>query len=260
MTVLFSLFGICLLTQVFGNLKDHKDNFKEKPSIRLINPNKSDLGRISCQILQSINSKIREATQLRQWRSTGEVVNWFKSIKNKNSKTFIVFDIDDFYPNITESVFNKALTFAARYVPITDLQVKILNAAKQTLLYHDNEAWTKKGDSGQFDVGQGSWDGAETSELVGLLILHMIKTVCQDLSLYRDDGLGILGNSPRLAERAKQKLCQLFSELGFEIKVQTNVTEVNYLDVTFNLKDDTYRPYIKEGNSIQYINRQQIIS
>ena len=77
-------------TQAFGNLKDHKDNFKEKPSIRLINPNKSDLGRISCQILQSINSKIREATQLRQWRSTGEVVNWFKSIKIKLKNLYCV--------------------------------------------------------------------------------------------------------------------------------------------------------------------------
>ena len=36
--------------------------------------------------------------------------------------------------------------------------------------------------------------------------------------------------------------------------MECNMKIVNYLDVTFNLNDGTYRPYQKTDNIIQYIN------
>ena len=42
----------------FITLKDHKPNFANKPTCRLINPTKSEIGRISKVTLDRINSKI----------------------------------------------------------------------------------------------------------------------------------------------------------------------------------------------------------
>ena len=38
---------------------------------------------------------------------------------------------------------------------------------KQSLLFKDESAWMKKDSDGMFDVAMGSYDGAETCELVG---------------------------------------------------------------------------------------------
>ncbi|CAJ1099404.1 Hypothetical predicted protein [Octopus vulgaris] len=43
-------------------LKDHKDHFENKPSVRLINPTKSDIGSVSKKILDRILPKMREAS------------------------------------------------------------------------------------------------------------------------------------------------------------------------------------------------------
>ena len=50
--------------QLFSTLKDHKDNFANHPTCRLINPAKTELGKVSKQILDNINSKVREMTKL----------------------------------------------------------------------------------------------------------------------------------------------------------------------------------------------------
>ena len=42
----------------FITLKDRKDNFANKPTCRLINPSKTELGRISKRILEDINSQL----------------------------------------------------------------------------------------------------------------------------------------------------------------------------------------------------------
>ena len=67
-------------------LKDHKDNFDNDPKCRLINPAKSNIGKISKQLLQEINKEVREKTGLTQWQSTGEVLNWFKKNHREGQK------------------------------------------------------------------------------------------------------------------------------------------------------------------------------
>ena len=105
---------------------------------------------------------------------------------------FIQLDIVDFYPSITETLFNKALTFASTITPITEETRSILLNARQALLFHDNRAWIKT--SGLFDVTMGSFDGCELCELVGLYIIQKVKESFPqiNLGLYRDDGLGAL--------------------------------------------------------------------
>ena len=53
----------------------------------------------------------------------------------------------------------------------------------------------KKNSSGLFDVTTGSYDDAETCELVGIYILHKLadRIKKEDTGLYRDDGLILQG-------------------------------------------------------------------
>ena len=54
----------------FITLKDHKPNFANKPTCRLINPTKSKIGRISKTIVDRINNKITRASKFSQWKNS----------------------------------------------------------------------------------------------------------------------------------------------------------------------------------------------
>ena len=90
----------------FITLKDHKPNFNNAPTCRLINPTKSVIGRISKEILQKIVKSVAISTYVNLWRSTRSVLEGFNAIKNKQNAVFICFDIVDFYPSITEKLLS----------------------------------------------------------------------------------------------------------------------------------------------------------
>ena len=98
----------CLIT-----LKDHKPNFQNRPTVRLLNPAKNELGRISKTILDKINVNFPNSLHLNQWKNTQEVIDWFKGINNKQHQKFIKFNIKDFYP----SIWKELLTDNNNYIP-----------------------------------------------------------------------------------------------------------------------------------------------
>ena len=53
---------------------------------------------------------------------------------------------------------------------------------------------------------------------------------------------------------ARKNVIKLFKEVGFKIEIQAHLKKVNFLDVTFNLANGTYRPYQKSNESLLYIN------
>ena len=76
-----------------------------------------------------------------------------------------------------------------------------------------------------------------------------------DFGLYRDDGLGAHKRIPKTKlERIKKDIIKMFKDLGLSITIQTNLTEVNFLDVTLNLHKDEFWPYRKPNSEIRYIN------
>ena len=99
----------CLIT-----LKDHKEDYRTNPQYCLLNPIKNQLGKISKQILQKINKTLRSKLNLIQWQNYGEIIDWFKNIQQKSFHTFTVFDIQEFYPLITEKLLKDALVFAQK--------------------------------------------------------------------------------------------------------------------------------------------------
>ena len=98
--------------EAFITLKDYKPNFVCNPKCRLINPAKSEIGKISKSYLDEINNAVRNKSKLPQWRSTKSVIDWFKSLENKPKYRFIKFDIVDFYPSITQELLSNAICFA----------------------------------------------------------------------------------------------------------------------------------------------------
>ena len=102
----------------FISLKDHKENFENNPQCRLLNPTKPEIGKIAMKIIDRMVKDIRNKGKLTQWTNTMDVINWFKSIKNKERCKFIQFDIVGFYPNIKPTLLDEALTWAAELVDL----------------------------------------------------------------------------------------------------------------------------------------------
>ena len=239
----------------FITLKDHKQNFSLNPQCRLINPTKSEVGKISKIMLQNINSKIREKSGLQQWQSTNQAIEWFNSIENKQSKEFIQCDIESFYPTITESLLEQSLEFAQGYTMVPETTKAAILNARKTVLISNEEVWVKT--DSIFDVAMGAFDGAEIAELVGLKILNDIREKVPeiDFGLYRDDGIAVIKTaSGQKIENVKKKIIKVFKENDLKITIQTRLHKVDFLDVSFDLHENTYKPFKKPDNETKYIN------
>ena len=157
----------------FITLKDHKKNFTNHPSTRLINPSKNGIGGISKHILDQINSKLLSKLSVNEWKNTISVIKWFENINNKRLYKFLQFDIKDFYPSIKETLLNEAIQFVKEHVPITREDVEVIFQARKSVLYNNGEPWVKK-EGGSFDVTMGANDGAEVCELIGIDMLYLL--------------------------------------------------------------------------------------
>ena len=63
--------------------KDHKPNFINKLQTKLINPSKTESGKISKNIIQNIVTNVREASYSNLWRNSLDTIEWFRGIKKK---------------------------------------------------------------------------------------------------------------------------------------------------------------------------------
>ena len=104
----------------------------------------------------------------------------------------------------------------------------------------------------------GAFNGAETCDLIGLFLLDQINNRIKEIEagLYRDDGLGVAETTPRNLEKLRQKIVKIMSEFGFKITSTANQKVVQFLDVTLDLDNECYKPYIKPGDKPMYVNRQ----
>ena len=102
----------------------------------------------------------------------------------------------------------------------------------------------------------GAFDGAEVCELVGIYLLSILATKCnqENIGLYRDDGLAAVENlSGPQTERLKKDFQQVFNDNGLKIVIESNLKVVDYLDVTLDLNNGTHKPYRKPNDETLYI-------
>ena len=123
-------------------MKDHKSKFSSNPRCRLINPAKSENGKISGHFLQQLNSKVRDLSSVNQWQET--VINWFKNMKSKKKCIFMQFDVEEFYPSISKELLLKAITYAKTLVSISDEKINTIMHSRKSLLFMDKEKWRSR--------------------------------------------------------------------------------------------------------------------
>ena len=102
----------------------------------------------------------------------------------------------------------------------------------------------------------GSYDGAGLCELIGIYIMSLLINILSkdNMGLYRDDGLFILLRiNKEQADWVWNKIISIFKNIDFKIEIVTKLTEVEFLDVTFNLENNTYHLYKETNDKLIYI-------
>ena len=104
----------------------------------------------------------------------------------------------------------------------------------------------------------GSYDGAETCELVELYILHLLsqRFTKESIGLYRDDGLAAIKLSGPQADRARKDIIEIFKQCGLRVTIDILLKETDFLDITMDLVSGKYWPYRKPNSDLRYIHVQ----
>ena len=93
----------------------------------------------------------------------------------------------------------------------------------------------------------GSFDGAGLCELVGFYIQSKLEEIPpkSNFRLYRDDGLALLRNlNGHQTDRVRKNVIGVFKAIGFSLEIETNLKEVDFLDVSLNLRHGTISFFI----------------
>ena len=146
----------------------------------------------------------------------------------------------------------KAIAFAEKHIAISDEDKELFLHTKKSFLFNDDQPWIKKENS-SFDVTMGSYDGAETCELVDLYLLSLCTKVIPCLGIYRDDGLAVTRSTARQREKLKQELIKVFQKEGLRITTEANLHSVDFLDVNLDLRTGLHKPFMKPNQNPLYV-------
>ena len=56
-------------------------------------------------------------------------------------------------------------------------------------------------------------------------------------------------------DQVRKKIIKIFNEIAFKTDIKTNLKIADFLDMTFNLINGSYKPSEKPNNSLLYINK-----
>ena len=247
------------LKEAFITMKDHKANFNSAPKCRLLNPTKSNGGRVSKTILDQANNAIIAETKLRQWTSTDQMLQWFVELDG-SKYSLMKFDIVEFYPSITQQLLSRAIKFAEKFVDIPSEEIGIIYNSCKSILHSRGKAWVKKknkSDEQVFDVAMGSYSGAEICELIGLYMLHGLSNIFEKkmVGLYRDDGLTAIPiQSGAKTEKLKAAVHRLAKGMGLKVTIEAPLRRTDFLDVQLDVDTKSFSPFHKPNSRIVYVN------
>lgn len=100
----------------------------------------NDLGWV---ILDQINLNIHRKLNLNQWKNTDNVLNSFKSIKQKHLYKFVLSNIKEFKLRIRQGLLKKALDLPEACAVISTDKKSITHHTKKSLLFSHKETWIK---------------------------------------------------------------------------------------------------------------------
>ena len=185
---------------------------------------------------------------LNQWRNTPQVINCFKNLTCKENRRFIKFDVADFYLSILEKFLRRAISYAKFIISTKDKVIDATKLPRKLLLFSKEGTWVKRGENPSFDVTMRSFDDAQICEIVGIYLLERLLPLLgkENFGLYRDDGLATVHSSSDLVlDRMRKDIISIFKSEGLSITTETNLMEINFLDVTLNIITGKYFPFRK---------------
>ena len=239
----------------YCTVKDHKPNFPNNVKTRLINPSKPQIARVGKRILDDINTALRDKTKLNQMQSTGQVIKSFMAREPKCKWRFIIFDIENFYPSISEKLLDSAIMWAKSLVIITNQDIEIIRACCQDILFASYNI-LEKSSTGTYDVTMGSFAGGELCELIGLFLLHLLSLEGIEAALYRDDGAVLTKSAPRQVQKLAEKITRIFKSKDLAITIEANLNTINFLDVTLDCDSNQYSPFVKDNHLPLYVHKE----
>ena len=83
-------------------------------------------------------------SSVNQWRNTDSVITWFENIKSKSKCIFMQYDIEEFYPSISEDLLKKALDHARTSVDMSSEEEETIMHCRKSLLFNNIDIWIKK--------------------------------------------------------------------------------------------------------------------
>ena len=137
-----------------------------------------------------------------------------------------------FYSPISETPLEHARDFVTNYVNISDDYHYIILEAKLSLLFNNRNPWQRTNTNTLFNATIGSYNRAETCELIGIYILLQLKekSYGMEIGLNRDDSFAVLNQTPQKIDKIKKEICKVFTTNNLHTK-----KVINSLDVTLDL-------------------------
>ena len=93
----------------------------------------------------------------------------------------------------------------------------------------------------KFDVTMGSYDRAETCELVGCYLISILTKNTVKTSDFTGATVWEHFNVHH-----KRSMCKTFGDNDLKITMQANITVVNFLDITLDLKSGKHLPSLNQ--------------
>lgn len=107
--------------------------------------------------------------------------------------------------------------YAKGFVDIPLEHINIILHCHKPTLYHDGDVWVKKASKDGFDAPQGTYDGAEVSELMRPFTLNKINKIFH-IDNYRDNGLMVVPDNKNANDKIRKILLKLFHDLKLQPK------------------------------------------
>ena len=82
-------------------------------------------------------------------------IELFGNVNEKTRHSFILFDIVDFYPSISEKLLDQALSWASSLADISDEDISIIEHGRKLLIFNNGKSWIKNNNANLFDVTMG---------------------------------------------------------------------------------------------------------
>ena len=150
----------------------------------------------------------------------------------------------------------KSPNHTKKYTDITYEEVEIILACRKSILSDNRRTWVKSYVD-NFDVPVGAYDSAQVADLIGISILDTLGRIfnLEQVGLYRDDGnIFILDSNGPKTFKIQKKIIRAFKLLVQRIQMASNLKIVDFLDVTLNVNNGTFKPLSKDNSALIYVN------